>query len=253
MKQSTISIKLDNCKNTNDRYDLQTIELDENLNYKAGLTYFSGWNNIPNITEANNVFRYSSDNGATWKEIKLITGAYEIADIAKELMRHQNINGDYISGKSIDYPLEFDVFKMGSRVVLKINAANYVVDFLTIENSLRDLLGFNKTMYQKGYHIAENICNISHIQTIHIDCNIIKSNHIVNGSKKILRPVIYSFPAYAIPTAARIVEKPSSPKMYNVITKTIDSICIRIYDDDGKDINFNGEPFSLEIIIEEVH
>src|SRR5207247_821017 len=124
------------------------------------------------------------------------------------------------------------------------------VDFVNAKNSLINLLGFEKNilLYQVGYHIAENHANISHIQTIHIDCDLIDSNHILNSKTHLKKPVIYSFPAYTIPIGSCIVEKPFNPTMFNVGKKTIDFININIYDDDGAGINFNGELFSIEIL-----
>ena len=84
----SISITLNDCTNTDDNYHFpHPIQLSPDKNYKAGLVYFSGWNNIHNITDANNIFRYSSDGGVKFKEIKLINGAYNISDIDNELKK----------------------------------------------------------------------------------------------------------------------------------------------------------------------
>ena len=93
---TSISIKLDNCKNTNDNYNLsQPIILDSNKNYKAALSYFCSWNNIHNITKDNNIFKYSNDNGKTWKTITLIHGAYDLIDLNLEIHRYMLKNEDF--------------------------------------------------------------------------------------------------------------------------------------------------------------
>lgn len=266
------SLKFDNCVSTNQQFDFpHPIQLNENKNYKAALTYFSGWNNIHNITEKNNIFKYSTD-GKTYQEIKLIPGAYDITDINSELQRQMKQNGDY-NEKTKSYPITLEIFKMGSKVVLNITDELYTVDFNIPErssseqsSSLADLLGFAKIKYRKGYNIAEFTANIINIQTIHIDCDLIESSYIVGKDHETLeqsskayadttevlkRPVIYSFPAFQTSVGSRIIEKPYSPRFYNVHKKYVDSVRIHIYDNNGNDINFNGEEYSIEIYIKE--
>ena len=50
------------------------IQLDPIRHYKAALRYFTVYNNIVNIVNTNNVFRYN--NGSGWNTINLISGAY---------------------------------------------------------------------------------------------------------------------------------------------------------------------------------
>lgn len=245
-----ISLKFDNCTSTNNQFDFpHPIKLNENKNYKAALTYFSGWNNIHNITETNNTFKYSKDEGKTMIEIKLIPGAYDITDINTELHRKMKQNGDY-DIKTKTFPIKLELFKMGSKVVLNITNELYTVDFMFIQNSLAGLLGFENKIYSKGYNIAPNNANIINIQTIHIDCDLIESSYIF-GKEVLKRPVIYSFPAFQTPVGSRIVETPYSPRFYNVHQKCIHSLRIHIYDNNGNDINFNGEEYSIEIYIKE--
>ena len=240
------SLKFDNCVESNKNYYLDfPITLDENKKYRAGLVYFSGWNNIHNIDNTNDKFFYSDNNGQTINTIKFIHGAYDINDLDKEIKRKM-----FPNETKKEYPINLQVFKMGSKVALDITDNKYSVIFKN-DSKLNNLLGFkeNKT-YNKGYHIAENHANITHIQTIHIACDFIESNYVLNEDTKRV-PIIYSFPAYTVPIGARIVEKPSNPRMYNVYKNVIEFVNIRIFDNKNNDINFNGEKFSLEIYITE--
>ena len=65
-----------------------SVILDPKKEYEAALLSLDTYNSIPNITEGkNNIFKYSTDNGATWKTITLNTGAYELAAINDEIKR----------------------------------------------------------------------------------------------------------------------------------------------------------------------
>ena len=51
-------------------------------------TYYS----FPNITEKNNMFRYSPDNGKNWFEFSIQPGAYELNQINTEIQRQMSVN-----------------------------------------------------------------------------------------------------------------------------------------------------------------
>ena len=53
------------------------ISLDESKQYEAALLSIDLFNSIPNITNLNNVLRYSKDDGNSWVNIELDTGSYE--------------------------------------------------------------------------------------------------------------------------------------------------------------------------------
>ena len=56
-----------------------TLELDKNKEYEMALVNLETYWSFPNITEKNNLFRYS--NGSEWTEIKIPKGAYELRQI----------------------------------------------------------------------------------------------------------------------------------------------------------------------------
>jgi len=107
------------------------IQLDDS--WQVGIINFSIYNNIQNITAANNVFKYSIDGGTTWKTITLSPGNYEIDSFNSEINRPMTANGD--TGITISA----NTITLGS--VVNIVPALTRVNF-TIANSLAPLLGF---------------------------------------------------------------------------------------------------------------
>ena len=71
------------------------ISLDESKQYEAALLSIDLFNSIPNITNLNNVLRYSKDDGNSWVNIELDTGSYELSAISNEIQRLMANNGDY--------------------------------------------------------------------------------------------------------------------------------------------------------------
>lgn len=57
------------------------LQLDKNKQYEMALVNLETYYSFPNIDSTNNNFRYSPDNGATWFNIDIPEGSYEITDI----------------------------------------------------------------------------------------------------------------------------------------------------------------------------
>ena len=98
-------------------------------------TYYS----YSNINEENNVFTYSSDDGATWKTITLPKGSYTLGAIQKEIKRRLRENGDY-DEENETYPISALGNVNTFQIVLKIDA-KYKVN-LRVRNSIRSVFGF---------------------------------------------------------------------------------------------------------------
>ena len=202
------------------------IKLNPDRHYKAGLRYFTVYNNIVNIDNTNNIFRYN--NGSGWKVITLITGAYEITQIDAEIKRQMNDN------EAINIIARPEINRLG----INITKDGFQVD-RNINNTLTNFLGFtnNTTPLSKGYHIAENQAVISDVYTIDLECNIIQGG-IINGMEK---QIIYDIPSFTVPIGAKIIEQPQNINFFPLNTTLLDEITVRILNQDGNLINIPGE------------
>ena len=72
------------------------IRLEPNKNYEAAFKSLHTYNTLPNITEANNNFIYSSDKGANWTTITLPKGAYEFDEINDAIQLEMKKNNQLI-------------------------------------------------------------------------------------------------------------------------------------------------------------
>ena len=71
------------------------ISSDDSKQHEAALLSIDLFNSIPNITNLNNVLRYSKDDGNSWVNIELDTGSYKLSARNNEIQRLMAINGDY--------------------------------------------------------------------------------------------------------------------------------------------------------------
>ena len=221
--------------------------MDSNSQYVVGLNRIMNmsftWYNL-NPSYANQLIKYSSDNGSTFHNITFPAGVwtYEkfntyIKDITK-IVKNGNTPNDY------PITLEFDDTTFRVTVTL---AKNYQLD-LTASN-FNDLIGFNKEILKNEQNIGPKVPNLSQdTDILNIHCDLINDS-LVDGQET---DIIYSFstsvlrPSYSFTLEPRRVT-------YNPTNKNIiDSI--RIYITDGKRrlINLNGADTSFSLILKRI-
>jgi len=144
--------------------------------WAVGLMSLETYNSIPNITDKNNVFRYSTDSGTTWRDITLAVGSYEISQLNSEIQRLMQLNGD--SGIKLSH----------FGICCYITPAKYEVDF-TVANLLAQTLGFGSVILSQGYNISPNIVKILTVNSILVNCDVV-GNSYLKGDQT---PVLYSF------------------------------------------------------------
>ena len=132
-------------------------------------TYYS----FPNITLANNLFRYSPDNGRSWFVIDIAEGCYDIVDINDTIQQ----NGHYGKANE-DYNITIAANPNTLRTIMNVDS-EYQVDF-GVDNSLKSVLGFTNKMHT-GYSESELAVNILNINSILVNIDIISGSY-VNGS-----------------------------------------------------------------------
>ncbi len=175
-----------------------------NLNDKrceVALVRFETYNSFPNIKkDVNNIFRYSPDNGATWKEIIFDTGSYELKDISIEIDRQMVNNGDY---DTINNETFINIIGLTLHTIVIIKHDRYKVDFGG-RYSIGSLLGFPSVILNEGYHKSPKIVDISSLISIFVNVDIISGSYI-NGTNA---QTIYTF-APNVKPGGKIIEAPT--------------------------------------------
>ena len=205
--------------------------------WTVGLLSLETYNSIPNITNKNNVFTYSTDSGETWKSLTLDIGSYEISHINSEIQRLMRLNGDSGIEISINY------HTLGS--VVKISP-EYQVDF-TVSNSLASTLGFGSVVLSQGYNISPNIVKILSVNSVLVNCSIV-GNSYLNTSQF---PVLYSFFPNVKP-GYKVVQDPVNVVYLPVNSNQIGSIRIWLTDQNGDLLDFRGETITCRLSFKEI-
>jgi len=219
-----------------------SILLDPKKEYEAALLSLDIYNSIPNITKGkNNVFKYSIDNGVTWKTIAFNTGAYELAAINDEIKRQLIANGD--DDEAIT--LTTNVSRLTSIVIIENQA--YKIDF-GVSNSIGSILGFGAVVIGHGYNESPNIVDIMQVNSILVNIDIIMGSY-VNGSPS---PAIYSFYPNVAP-GYKIVERPNPSLIYYPLSRhDISRMRVWLTDQNGNLVDTRGETITIRIYVREV-
>ena len=196
------------------------------------------------------MFKFSPAFGTTWKTITISTGCYEVVSINTYIQRTMKDMGYYDSTNSAYY---FTISTNCNTLKTIISlASNYKVDF-AINNSLRTVLGFKKQINsaasssQGASFESENIVNILSVNSILVNADIIGGSY-VNGSSK---QVIYSF-FPSVGPGYKIIESPKNLIYLPVTRHRVDSINIRLTDQNGKDLDLRGETLTIRLHLREV-
>jgi len=159
------------------------IQLDETKKYEMALVNLETFFSFPNIDSSNNNLRYSPDNGATWVDIDIPEGSYEIGDINAYVQRIMSNNKHYDSVND-KHSITIRANNNTLKTILDV-ATGYKVDFGTV-NSISPVLGFNRQIYSEGYNESENIVNILNVSSLNVTSDVIGSSFTNGLAKNIL-------------------------------------------------------------------
>lgn len=203
------------------------LSLDEK--YECGLLYFSVFNSVPNINNTNNIFSY----GNKGQQIKIPCGSYDLDEISEYLKN--NITDCHIKIYPNCSTLKCAVY------------CDKTLNF-DIENSLGNILGFDKTKLEANkWHESNGPVNILPLSAIRIDCDLIQNSYANGTPTHILHEFIPN-----TPRGFRFIEVPRNVIYFPVNRKSISSLRVKIVDDHYNCIDFRGEDIQLRLHLRKI-
>ena len=247
MTSITLTLHGRGCDETNLRASYSpTIKLNPEKKYEIAFLYLKSYHSIPNISEENNTFKYSTDDGVTWKIITIATGSYELDTINNEIQRQMIDKGDYDETKN-EFYITISANLSRLTAIVNIKDPSYQVDF-GVDNSIGSTLGFLPLVIKHGYNEAENIVDITKINDIFVNIDLISGSYI-NGRQL---PVIHNFYPSVSP-GYLIIEYPKPKVIYYPVNRwDIDSIRVWLTDQDNSPINLRCERITIKFHLREV-
>ena len=156
-------------KSTHEEHLSQPLQIN-NKQFKIAITFLTGYNGIFNVTNGNNNFYFtksiSDEDG--FIQITIPPGAYEIESLNNEIKRII-IDGGYHNELTYPFKIKPNFSTLGS--IIEISTQGPVITFVP-DDSIRELLGFNKITIFEEYNLSPNPVDILSFDNIFPECDI---------------------------------------------------------------------------------
>ena len=217
------------------------IILDNNKQYVIGLNRVINmsftWFNV-NSSYGNQLIKYSSDNGSTFKNITLPAGVWNYTDFNTYI---KNITK---TGDTYPITLEFDNTTFRVTVTL---AGNYQLDLRA--SNFNDLIGFDKKMLTSGTNIGPKLPNLSQdTDILNIHCDLMNDSLVDSKDTDI----IYSFSTSVLQPSYSFTLEPRRVTFNPINKTTISSIRMWVTDGKRRSLDLNGADTSFSLILKSI-
>lgn len=216
--------------------------------WEFAVIHTSLWYNFYNVSAAigNNVLNYSHNSGGNWTTVTFPDGLYNISDLNSYLQQQIENNGHTVN--KLRLLANYSLLKV--QVYIE-TASNFQIDLQSSVSSFHSFLGFNSGIYTTaGYTTAQSIANITNnINTLEIHCSLVDQEFTFENGKK--SDIVFTMSPNE-PTGSLMIRAPTNPIYLPVNTNYIESIRVKITDDQNNVISFNGEQTSFVFHIRKV-
>ena len=232
-------------KSTHEEHLSQPLQTN-NKQFKVAVTFLTGYNGIFNVTDANNKFYFTkSITDDDYIIITIPPGAYEIESLNNEIKRII-IDQEHYTETNYPFNIKPNFSTLGS--IIQISTQGPIITFVP-DDSIGDLLGFNKTTIFEEYNLSPNPVDILSFDNIFLECNIAKGM-IFRGKRS---RIIHNLTMDVDPGYKHIEKFRGGIQWYMMESKDIiSSICFKLKNENDQIVSFNGQSITFRLSIKEV-
>ena len=233
-------------KSTHEEHLYQPLQTN-NKEYKIAVTFLTGYNVIFNVTNSNNKFYFikpiTDKDGYT--QITLPPGANELENLNNEVKRLIIDAGHYTEA---NYPFTIKPKFSTLGPIIEISTQGPVITFVPDE-SIRDLVGFNKTTIIEEFNLSQNSVDILSFDNIFIECDIARGM-IYQGKQSI---IIHNW-TMTKNLGFKCVERFAGGIIwYMMETKdTISGFYFKLKNENNQLVSFHGQSISFRLSIKKI-
>ena len=233
-------------KSTQEEHLSQPLQTN-NKQFKIAVTFLTAYNGIFNITSKNNKFYFSKSiiDDNHFNHITIPQSAYEIESLNKEIKRII-IDEGYFNTSDYLFLIKANFSTLGC--IMEISKEESAISFIT-DDSIRDLLGFNKTSIYEKYNLSPNPVDIISFDNIFIEA------HIAQGMifKQKGTGIIHNFTMTVNPGCKYVERFAGGVAWYMLHTNDfISSINFKLKNENGDIVSFNGQSVTFRLSIKEI-
>ena len=141
-----------------------------NKQFKKAVTFLTGYNGIFNVTKSNKKFYFpkSITDEDGYIQITISLGVYEIESLNNEIKRII-IDEEHYTDSNYPFTIKPNFSRPGS--IVELSTQGPVITFVP-NDSIRDVLGFNKTTIYEEYNLSPNPVDILSFGSIFLERDI---------------------------------------------------------------------------------
>ena len=218
-----------------------------NKQFKIAVTFLTGYNGIFNVTNANNKFYFTKSitDEDGFVQITILPGAFKIESLNNEIKRIIFDEGYY---NELTYPFKIKPNFSTLRSIIEISTQGPVITFVP-DDSIGELLGFNKITIFEEYNLSPNPVDILSFDNIFLECDIAQGM-IFKGRKS---NTIHNWTMTVDPGYKYVEKFSGGVQWYMMESKDIiSSICFKLKNENGNLVSFNGQSITFRLSIKEI-
>ena len=233
-------------KSTHEEHLSQPLQTN-NRQFKIAITFLTAFKGIFNVTEKNNKFYFtnliSDEDG--FVQITIPPGAYEIESLNNEIKRII-IDGGYYNELTYPFKIKPDFSTLGS--IIEICTQGPVITIVP-DDSIRELLGFNKITIFDEYNLSQNPVDVLSFDNIFIETNIAEGM-IFKGKRS---GIIHNFTMDIDPGYKYIERFRGGVQWFMMENKDIiSSISFKLSNKNNQIVSFNGQSITFRLSVREI-
>ena len=236
-------------KSTHEEHSYQPLQTN-NKQFKIAVTFLTGYNGIFNVTKLNNKFYFlKSITDDDHIKITIPPGAYEIESLNNEI-KMIIIDQEHYTETNYPFNIKPNFSTLGS--IIEISAQGPVitpVKTFVPDDSIGELLGFDKTTIYEEYNLSPNPVDILSFDNIFIETDIARGL-IFKGKRS---GIIHNFTMDVDPGYKYIEKFHGGVQWYMMESKDIiSSICFKLKNENNQIVSFNGQSLTFRLSIKEI-
>ena len=232
-------------KSTHEEHLFQPLQTN-NKSFKLAVTFLSAYNGIFNVTNRNNKFYFKKNLiDEDFIQIRIPEGAYEIESLDDEIRRIL-IDKEYYTETYYPFKIKPNISTLGS--IITLSTKGPIIGFV-FDDSIGSLLGFNETILWEEYNLSQNPVDILSFDNIFIETDIAQGM-IFKGKRT---GIIHNFTMDVDPGYKYIEKFRGGVSWYMLESKDfISSINLKLKNENGQLVSFNGQSVTFRLSIKEV-
>ena len=232
-------------KSTHEQHLFQPLQTNDKQ-FKIAITFLSAYNGMFNVANRNNKFCFfKSISDDDHIQIAIRPGVYEIEALNNEIKRII-IDEEYYTEANYPFTIKPDFNTLGS--IIEISPQGPIITFIP-NDSLGDLLGFNKNTIYEEYNTSPNPVDIISFDNIFIECDIARGMiYRVKQSN-----IIHNWTMNVSPGYKYVERYFGGVTWYMMESKDIiSSICFKLKNEKIQLVPFNGQSVTFRLSIKEI-